>query len=169
MSKLVILVPTGRSYCGRAMLLGDDGTLRFGPLRVLATASRWAARRHGNETRDCRLPFGHPPTGSYVVTGSLPPGITPRTKRARRFGALGALVLMPLGGEAGEAARAGRQRFLIHGGPTDARGRLRPTFGGFRLADRDLAALLQAVNQAYQQSDAVSAVEVAEVKDPSWG
>lgn len=135
MSKLVIVVPADRRRCGRALLLGGDGSTRFGPIRVLATSSEWAARRHGNEARDWRKPFGHPPSGSYVVGGSLPPGVAPRPKRMRRFGALGALVLVPVGGNALEALKAGRRRFLLHGGPTDRRRRLRPTFGGFRVSD----------------------------------
>ena len=52
--------------------------------------------------------------------------MTPRPKRLRRFGALGALVLTPVAGDALEALRAGRRRFLLHGGPTDRRGRLPP-------------------------------------------
>ena len=169
MSKLVIVVPADRRRCGRALLLGGDGSTRFGPIRVLATSSEWAARRHGNEARDWRKPFGHPPSGSYVVGGSLPPGVAPRPKRMRRFGALGALVLVPVGGNALEALKAGRRRFLLHGGPTDRRRRLRPTFGGFRVSDRELAALLRAVNDANAASDAISSVEIVETTNrPPW-
>jgi len=169
MSKLVIVVPANRHRCGRALLFGNDGSTRFGPFRVLATASGWAAKRHGNETRDWRKPFGHPPAGSYVVGGSLPPGASPRPRRLRRFGPLGALVLTPTAGSAIEASKAGRRRFLLHGGPSDRRGRLRPTFGGFRVSDRELAGLLQAVNDANAASDPVSSVEVVETTDrPPW-
>jgi len=169
MSKLVIVVPANRHRCGRALLLGSDGATRLGPLRVLATASGWAAKRHANEARDWHRPFGHPPTGTYVVSGSLPPGVSPRPRRLRRFGALGALVLTPTSGHALEAAAAGRKRFLLHGGPGDRRGRLRPTFGGFRVSDRELVALLRAVNDANAASDPVSTVEVVETTDrPPW-
>ncbi|MGH7293898.1 MAG: hypothetical protein ACRELB_03140, partial [Polyangiaceae bacterium] len=169
MSKLVIVVPADRRRCGRALLLGADGSTRLGPIRVLATSSEWAAQRHGNESRDWRRAFGHPPAGSYVVGGSLPPGVVPRPKRSRRFGGLGALVLMPVAGNALEAAKAGRRRFLLHGGPKDERGRLRPTFGGFRVANRELAALLRAVNEANAAADPVSSVEVVETTSrPPW-
>jgi hypothetical protein len=169
MAKLVILVPEGRRFCGRVLLLCNDGKTRLGPLRVLATASGWAARRHNNGARDWRRPYGHPPTGSYVIGGSLPPGIAPRARRVHRFGGLGALVLTPVGGDALDASGAGRRLFLVHGGPTDQKGRLRPTFGGFRLSDRDLNRLLGAINDAYAASDAVSSVEVSEVQTPTWG
>ncbi len=162
MSKLVIVVPQGRRYAGRALFLGEDGALRFGPLSVLATASGWAARRHGNPTRDWRRPYGHPPTGSYVVTGSLPPGAAPRAARIRRFGPLGALVLRPAAGDALAALNAGRSRFLLHGGPPDRGGRLRPTFGGFRFSDRDLGGLFRAINVAFGEGDPLSAVELGE-------
>lgn len=169
MSKLVIVVPASRRRCGRALLLGNDGSTSFGPFRVLATASGWAAKRHHNDARDWRKPFGQPPSGSYVVGGFLPPGMTPRPKRLRRFGLLGALVLTPVAGEALVAATAGRRRFLLHGGPTDRRGRLRPTFGGFRVTDCDLAGLLRAINDANAARDPVSTVEVVETTDrPPW-
>ena len=169
MSKLVIVVPARRHRCGRALLLGDDGATRLGPFRVLATASKWAAKKHGNEARDWRKRFGHPPTGTYVVGGSLPPGMTPRPRRIRRFGALGALVLVPVAGDALEALRDGRKRFLLHGGPTDRRGRLRPTFGGFRVSDRQLAARFTAMNEANAALDPVSTVEVVETTPrPPW-
>ncbi|HEY1697024.1 MAG TPA: hypothetical protein VGG39_32920 [Polyangiaceae bacterium] len=168
MSKLVIVVPAGRRRCGRALLLGSDGSTRAGPLRVLATASGWAAKRHDNEARDWRKPFGHTPTGSYLVAGSLPPGVAPHPRRWRRFGMLGALVLQPAGGDALEAAKAGRRRFLVHGGPEDRRGRLRPTFGGLRLSDSDLNVLLRAVNDANAARDPVSTVELLEAATSFW-
>ena len=73
MSKLVIVVPVRRRRAGRAVLLGNDGHARLGPIRVLATASSWVASQYGNGARDWRRPFGDSPTGSYVVGGSLPP------------------------------------------------------------------------------------------------
>ena len=130
MSRLVIVVQTGRRAAGRAVLLGDDGTPRLKPLPVLATASDAAALRHGNPDRDWRRPFGDLPTGAYVVVRTLPP--------ANGTHCLGALVLSPTGGNALEALRAGRTCFLVHGGPTDPQGRLRPTFGGLRLVQSRL-------------------------------
>ena len=169
MSNLVIVVPAGRDRCGRAVLFGGDGRTRVAPFRVLATASASVATRYGNLDRDWRRPFGHSPTGKYVIAGSLPPGVMPKPKkRWWRFGQFGALILAPSGGNALEAARAGRTRFLLHGGATDSLGRLRPTFGGFRVSDRDLRALLAAVNDGFLESDPVSSVEVAETSTPSW-
>ena len=168
MAKLVIVVPKDRGRCGRALLIGSDGATRAGPLRVLATASKWAARRHGNEARDCHKPYGHTPPGSYVVAGSLPPGVVPHPRRWRRFGVLGALVLQPVGGDALEASKAGRRRFLLHGGAEDRRGRLRPTFGGLRMSDPDLNALLRAVNDANAARDPVSSVELVETSTLMW-
>jgi hypothetical protein len=168
MSKLVIVVPKERRSCGRAVLLGNDGSTLAGPLRVLATASLWAARRHGNEKCDWHKPFGHAPVGVYVIAGSLPPGVVPRPKRWRRFGVLGALVLQPVAGDALEAAKGGRRRFLVHGGAEDRRGRLRPTFGGIRLSDPDLGVLLRAVNDANTAHDPVASVELVETTSPTW-
>jgi hypothetical protein len=169
MSKLVIVVPVGRRRAGRALLLGGDGRTWLGPVRVLATASSWRASRHGNPDRDWHRPFGDTPTGSYVVGGSLPPGVMPSSLSKRsRFGMLGALVLDPAAGNALEAAKRGRTRFLLHGGPSDAEGRLRPTFGGLRVADKDLRDTFRAVNAVHAEGDPVTSVEVAETIAPSW-
>lgn len=161
MAKVLILVPQDRSRCGRALIVAHDGRALMGPFRVLATASRRVARAQGNPERSPLLPFGHPPAGSYAIVASLPPG-TPH-RRSRRFGGLGALLLEPRSGTALEAARKGRRRFALHGGPADAQGRLRPTRGGLRVADEDLAALLGVVNAAYAAGDPVTAVDVVEV------
>ncbi len=169
MSKLVIVVPVGRHAAGRAVLLGNDGKLRLAPFRVLATSSGSAATRHGNSERDWRRPFGDTPTGSYLVAGALPPsaGAQPLPEEAHAD-RLGALVLSPVGGNALEALRAGRTRFLVHGGPADPSGRLRPTFGGLRVSDADLATLLAAINQANADADPVTSVEVDETSTPAW-
>jgi hypothetical protein len=170
MSKLVIVVPVGRRASGRALLLGSDGRVRLAPFRVLATASGSAASKHGNPARDWRRPFGHTPTGSYVISGALPPGSAARTpgEEEGRSDLLGALVLAPVGGNALEALRAGRVRFLIHGGPPDSDGRLRSTFGGLRVSDSDLASLFAAINDANAHGDPVSSVELDESSAPSW-
>lgn len=161
MARVVMLVPQDRSRCGRAVVLAHDGRTLLGPFRVLATASRRVAREHGNPERSPLLPFGHPPEGSYAIIASLPPG-TPH-RRSRRFGGLGALLLEPRSGTALEARGKGRRRFALHGGPADAQGRLRPTRGGLRVADEDLAALLGVVNSASAAGDPVTAVDVVDV------
>ncbi len=162
MSKLVVVVPRTRAYCGRLALVGGDGAIRHGPVRVLATASRRVARRHGNEACDPLRPFGHPPAGSYVVAGSLPPGYA-HPRRPRRFGGVGALLLAPRDGDALASVASGRRVFALHGGPTDPANRLRPTRGGLRVSDGDLDALLRAVNAAHRDDDTLATVEIVEV------
>ncbi len=160
MSKLVIVVPAGRRAAGQALLLGDDGKPRLAPFPVLATAAAGPAARHGNADRNWRRPFGHTPPGSYVVAGALPPG------DASRSCLLGALALAPAGGDALLALRAGRTRFLVHGGPLDSSGRLRPTFGGLRVSNPNLTRLLRAINDAHAEGDPLSSVEVTETSGP---
>jgi hypothetical protein len=162
MSRLVMVVPQDRAYCGRATLVAGDGRVKLGPFRVLATANRRMARRHGNPDRDKLRPFGHPPAGTFLFAGSLPPGVAPNPKRARRFGRLGALVLSPERGEALAAAANGRRHLYLHGGPPDRKGRLRPTLGGFRVANHDLQKLLSAINDAFAAGDPLESIEVVE-------
>jgi hypothetical protein len=152
MSKLVIVVPTGRRTCGRAALLGGGGELRLVPFRVLATADGPAAARHGNPGRDWRRPFGDTPTGSYAIAGARD----------------AALVLAPVSGNALEASRSARSRVLVEGGPPDESGRLRATLGGLRVSDADLARLLRAVEEASAGADPVSSVELEEISTPLW-
>ena len=169
MSKLVIVVPTGRGEAGRGALFGGDGTLRLAPFRVVATASAKVASQNGNPTRDWRRPYGHTPTGSYVVASALPPcSDTGPELCAQHRPPLGALVLSPVGGNALEALRAGRTRFLVHGGRPDPEGRLRLTFGGIRVSDSDLASLLAALNEASADADPVTSVEVEETSTTPW-
>jgi hypothetical protein len=160
MSKLVVVVPVGRAAVGRGVLLGEDGQIRLGPIPVLATAGDVVAAHNGNPRRDWQKPFGHTPTGSYAVAGAVPPGASRRGKRSK-YGLLGALVLAPVGGHALVALRAGRTRFLLHGGPLDSLGRLRPTFGALRVSDADFIALMGAINDANADGDALSTVEGA--------
>src|SRR5277367_6070253 len=100
MSKLVVVVLVGRRAAGRATLLANDGRLRLAPFRILATASRSAAARSGNPERDWRRPFGHTPTGSYVVAGAVPPSRPRPGVAGARSELLGALVLAPVSGNA---------------------------------------------------------------------
>lgn len=166
MSKLLVVLPTARDYCGRAILLSGRGARLLGPFRVLGTASGHVARRHGNPGRERRLPFGHPPAGTYLVAGSLPPASRPR--RPGRFGRLGALVLRPSAGEALGFAEK-RPRVVLHGGKCDRRGRLRRTRGGLRVSDADLRQLFAAINRAQADGDPVATVEVLDVPQSATG
>lgn len=132
-------------------------------MRVLATASRAVAKKHDNPSCDRTRPFGHPPAGGYVFAGSVPPGHWPKPRRARRFGMGGAILLAAESGEARDAADKGRHLFYLHGGPSDRKGRLRPTRGGFRMLDRDLTALLRAINDAHAAGDPLELVEVIDI------
>jgi len=75
----------------------------------------------------------------------------------------GAILLAAESGAARIAATEGRHLFYVHGGPSDRKGRLRPTRGGFRMLDRDLAALLRAINEAHAAGDPLELVEVIDV------
>ena len=163
MSKIVVFVPRGRRFCGHAFLLGADGATRAGPFRALATASVRVAKKHGNADASPLLPFGHPPQGTYVVSASLPPGYV-HTKRKRRYGHVGGLLLAPRSGDALRATANGRKLVALHGGPLDVKRRLRPTRGGIRFSNKQMRALLGAMNAAQSDGDPVSSVERVEVE-----
>ena len=162
MSKLVVVVPIGRTFCGRAYIVGADGVTRAGPFRALGTASARVGKKHGNAACSVLYPFGHPATGTYVIASSLPPGYV-HTKRARRFGHVGGLLLTPTSGDALRATSNGRKLTAIHGGPRDAQGRLRPTRGGLRLSNTHMTKLLGVINDAQRDGDPVSSVEIIEI------
>ena len=162
MSKLVVVVPIGRSFCGRAYVVGADGVTRAGPFRALGTASARVGKKHGNPACSVLYPFGHPATGTYVIASSLPPGFV-HTKRARRFGRVGGLLLSPTSGDALRATSNGRKLTAIHGGPRDAKARLRPTRGGVRLSNTQMTKLLAVINDAQRDGDPVSSVEIIEI------
>jgi len=161
MSKLVVMVPIGRAFCGRAYIVGADGVTRAGPFRALGTASVRVATKHGNASCSQLSPFGHPATGTYVIAASLPPGYA--HKRARRYGRVGGLLLSPTGGDALRATSNGRKLTAIHGGPRDTKKRLRPTRGGVRLSNGHMRALLAAINEAQRDADPVASVEIIEI------
>ncbi len=166
MSRLVAMVPRNRRACGRLALFARDGRMLFGPVRILATANKRIAVRKNNPKRNPRLPFGNPPSGSYLVLGTLPPGyVNPR--RPRRFGTTGALLLKPQAGVTLTAFANGRRLFYLHGGPPDDRGRLRPTRGGLRVSDVDMTSLLDAINRAFAAGDSVSSLDLVDVPAPS--
>ena len=162
MSRLVFLIPKGRAFCGRVVLIGSDKTILAGPFRALATASERVAKRHGNASASSLLPFGHAPTGSYVIVASLPSGYL-HMKRSRRYGRVGALLLRARDGDALVASRNGRGLVAIHGGPRDKSRRLRPTRGGIRMTNAKLDALVRAINAAQLAGDPVESVDVIEV------
>lgn len=162
MSKLVIVVPNGRGFCGRAVLVGSDGATRAGPFRALATASVRVAKKHGNADASPLLPFGHPPTGTYVVAASLPPGFA-HQRRTRRYGRVGALLLAPQSGDAIRATANGRKLVALHAGPRDRKRRLRPTRGGIRMSNAQLGRLLSAINAAQRDGDPIASIEILEI------
>ena len=161
MSKLVVVAPIGRAFCGRAYIVGADGVTRAGPFRALATASARVGKKHGNAACSVLYPFGHPATGTYVIATSLPPGYV--HKRARRYGRVGGLLLSPTSGDALRATSNGRKLTAIHGGPRDAKRRLLPTRGGIRLSNMHMTKLLSFINDAQRDGDPVSSVEVVEI------
>ena len=165
MSLLLVVLPVSRDSCGRLGLIGGDGKTLFGPVRALGTADERVAKMHANPMRDPILPYGHPPTGDFDVIGSLPPGFL-HPRRPRRFGRSGALVLAPRGGQAIDALGNGRKFYYLHGGPADRRGRLRPTYGGIRVEERAMAALLEAVNRAFLEGDGVRSVQIVDMPRP---
>ena len=162
MSKLVIVVPKGRKFCGRGSLFGRDGVQRAGPFRTLATASVRVAKKKGNADASPLRPFGHPPQGTYVLAASMPPGWA-HGKRNRRYGHVGALLLAPQSGDALEATANGRKLVALHGGPLDRGRRLRPTRGGFRMTNHGMRALLEAINAAQADGDPLQSIEVVEL------
>jgi hypothetical protein len=162
-SKLLIVVPRGRGFCGRAVLVADDGTTRAGPFRALGSASVRVARKHDNADASPLFPFGHPPTGGYIVAASLPPGYV-HAKRTRRYGRVGGLLLAPKSGQALDAMANGRKLIAIHGGPRDKKKRLRRTRGGVRLSNTHMTALLVAINEAQRDDDPLTVVEIVEAE-----
>jgi hypothetical protein len=162
MSKLVVVVPIGRAFCGRAYVVGADGLTRAGPFRALGTASARVGKKHGNPACSVLYPFGHPAAGTYVITSSLPPAFV-HTTRARRFGRVGGLLLSPTSGDALRATSNGRKLTAMHGGPRDAKGRLRPTRGGVRFSNGHMTKLLAVINEAQRDGDPVSSVEIVEI------
>ncbi len=149
-------------------MIGTGGRALAGPFRVLATASMRVARKHGNPTCDVLLPFGHPPSGTYTVAGSLPPSFV-HPRRPRRFGAVGALLLFPLAGDALAAQTKGRTLFALHGGALDSARRLRCTRGGIRMSDPDLLIVMKAMNAAQAAGDPLRTIEVIEIPDADVG
>ena len=145
-------------------MMSRDGRVLAGPFRLLGTANARVAGKHGNPACDPLLPFGHPPAGTYVVAGSLPPSFT-HPRRPRRFGALGALLLQAVAGPAFASVANGRALIVLHGGPVDDAGRLRCTRGGLRVTDADMLALMRALNAAQEALDPVASVEVIEAAD----
>jgi hypothetical protein len=79
---------------------------------------------------------------------------------------VGAILLVGASGDALTAAQNGRKTFYLHGGPSDRKGRLRPTRGGFRMLDRDLVSVLVAINEAQLRGDPLEVIEVVDVVLP---
>ena len=141
---LLVELSEDRDRTGTLALREASGRLVAGPFAASGRADdRWAAR-HGNPGRDPAKPYGDVPAGEYEVARVVPTGNATGHK-AGTYGPNGALALRPVGGQAKVAEGNGRAGLLVHGGPPGPDGRLRPTHGCIRLADRDVAALVAAV------------------------
>ena len=135
-------LPADRSRWGDLSVLGDDGTVLFGPRPYRGKADSQAATAHGNPTRDPLQPFGDHPSGTYLVTEvvAIDPG---DAGQYRKFGPY-KLRLDPVAGDALQAARNGRTDLLLHGGAPGTPGtanELRASNGCGRTADETIAGI----------------------------
>lgn len=107
----------------------------------LGKSDKTAAADHENPTCDPLQPFGNIPTGTY--TGAR----TVAGKPSRSYGPNKRFLLTATGGQALEACKAPDPRWglMIHGGDPLPSGGLRPTHGCLRLADTDMAMLVELV------------------------
>ena len=105
------------------------------------------AKERGNESRDPLKPFGDIPTGEYgarvISAGSKKYG--PHERIDLHIAVSGDAVIAL--GEKTEDGSGGRYGLLIHGGPLNAAGKLRPTYGCARLRDEDMRTLLDFVKK----------------------
>jgi hypothetical protein len=103
----------------------------------LCLADRAAAEAAGNPSRNPLLEDGDTPAGRYMaVVGTVK---TPE----HSYGLNPVIRLIPASGDALGSERTG---LLVHGGPPNASGQLRPTHGCIRVADDDQAELVRRMN-----------------------
>ena len=123
-------LPVDRQGWGDLALIGDDGTVLFGPWPYRGKADNQAAIVHGNPTRDPLRPFGDHCAGTYRITEVVK--IDPAdTLHHAEFGPY-KLRLDPIGGDALQAKRNGRTDLELHGGAPGQPGtlnELRATYG----------------------------------------
>jgi len=142
MRKLIVKLPDNRDYAGTLHLEDEHGAVLIGPFLVCGRADRMTAQHHGNPACDPLLPFGNTPLGRYRLEGIAASG--PGTGLpVEHFGPHGVLVLRPAAGSAALADANGRFYLFIQGGRTSSHGRLRPTNGSLRLANRDQERLVR--------------------------
>ena len=142
MGQILIEICDDRDLCGSLCLFTSDGKLLFGPVPVAARASSELAAAHGNPKRNPCFRYGDPPTGRYRLIGHRRESAGMHLP-APEYGRAGVLLLAPVAGEAALAEANGRYTICISGGRSSRTGRLRPTAGGFRLADADMRTLLR--------------------------
>lgn len=146
MSRLLIELPADRDYCGRLTLFNDDGETICGPFPVAGRAGDAVAAANGNARRDPLLRYGDTPQGVYAVRHLLKSG-KGTAFNASEFGKGGVVVIEGVAGDAAHAEANGRFHLLISGGAVSAKGLMRATAGGPRLADEDMARLFGALRR----------------------
>ncbi|HUE36102.1 MAG TPA: hypothetical protein VMO20_01825, partial [Candidatus Acidoferrum sp.] len=135
--KIVVRLPHDRDYAGWIHVESAAGKRLAGPFPVCGRASDQLARDGKNLRRDPVLPFGDTPLGKYQVQKIIESGGA-TAYSSEEFGSSGIVLLQPVSGEAALADANGRFGFFIQGGALSRTGRLRPTDGSLRLANRDL-------------------------------
>ena len=108
----------------------------------LGKADNDAASAHGNPSRDPTRAFGDTPCGTYgIAVGTV-------EQPEHAYGPHPVIHIVPLTGDGIERARNERMQpyqlgLLIHSGPLNAAGQLRPTHGCLRVHDDDQAKLVE--------------------------
>lgn len=143
---LKLTVPPGREACGSIVVLGRDGKeMLASPIMVAARADDALARRNGNPARDVMRPYGDPACGTYLLVAIDRLEGAPGPLREELGGCQ--LLFEPSEGDAAKAEAAGRLLLALHGGRPGADDRIRAGAGGLRVRDRDLEALLRALEK----------------------
>lgn len=152
-----ITLPRDRWRLGTLQVEDVAGHLVAGPFPCYGKADNAEALAHGNPSRAPTRPYGDHPLGIYRITEFR--------EHYKDFGPW-FILLEPTAGPALVAARNGRSGLAIHGGPLNAEGRLRPTFGCVRVHD----ATLLAIRSFLSVGDSVfseEALDVPQRSDPT--